>query len=359
MRIAPLLATAAAGLAFAGHAGATTVGGTFTYQDSDARGALLARPITGVPVEVWRTGFLGIWYRATTATTDASGSIRVSVPFTKNARYAVRVVARNEAAYTGAWTDPGSKVARTPTDSLDFTTAFTGLAAARFNAIETVRHGYQYARSHRDPRERDPIGPVGIGIGSITGISFYDPTADTIRLMPADLTNDAAILHEYAHFLEEQISSFAWIPSYHDGCIAKDIFGNTMKSPEHAWMEGFADYFSGVVRTLDPFGFTDAGGTPTPWALETPSCSFGHGGETVENDVAGSLWDLFDSVTDPGARPESFDSLSRYDRQVFEIFDHELDTYGHWPTPRDFRDAWMARGLPAAEFDSIRQAYGF
>src|SRR5262245_24322361 len=48
---------------------------------------------------------------------------------------------------------------------------------------------------------------------------------------------DFLILHEYAHFLEAQISKYAPLNFAHDGCTATSG-GTIVNSPEHAWMEG-------------------------------------------------------------------------------------------------------------------------
>jgi len=75
----------------------------------------------------------------------------------------------------------------------------------------------------------------------VTG-SWYDAPVDTVVINSADVDFDFLVLHEYAHFLEEMIRSFAPLPSTHDGCLA-NILGASVNSLEHAWMEGFADYF--------------------------------------------------------------------------------------------------------------------
>ena len=164
------------------------------------------------------------------------------------------------------------------------------------------------------------------------------------------VNHDFLILHEYAHYLEERISSFAPVPTVHDGCTTRDVLGNIANSPEHAWMEGFADYFAQAVGRSVPSGtLTGVSGTPGTARLESPSCpglpSTTIPGDAVENYVAGTLWDLLDQPGDPGSQNETHDNLARMDRQIFEIFDRELDVDGVWPNITHFRHAWMARGL--------------
>jgi hypothetical protein len=84
--------------------------------------------------------------------------------------------------------------------------------------------------------------------------TFYNPVTDWVMIDSSDVFNDYVILHEYSHYLEGQISGFAAVPLLHDGCFARDVFGGTINSAEHAWMEGFADYFVMMVASLQPAG---------------------------------------------------------------------------------------------------------
>jgi hypothetical protein len=77
---------------------------------------------------------------------------------------------------------------------------------------------------------------------------------DWVMIDSSDVFNDYVILHEYSHYLEEQISGFPAVPSLHDGCFARDVFGGTINSAEHAWMEGFDDYFAMMLASLQPPG---------------------------------------------------------------------------------------------------------
>ena len=46
------------------------------------------------------------------------------------------------------------------------------------------------------------------------------------------------------------------------------------------------------------------------------------------------------------------------DRQIFEIFDRELDVDGTWPNITHFRRAWMSRGLPGTGLGRIMAQLG-
>lgn len=63
-------------------------------------------------------------------------------------------------------------------------------------------------------------------------------TADT------DQFDDSVIIHEYAHFLEDEYSFSSSPGGFHDG--------NTVIDPRLAWSEGWANFFQGAVRTEFP-----------------------------------------------------------------------------------------------------------
>jgi hypothetical protein len=126
-------------------------------------------------------------------------------------------------------------------------------------------------------------------------------------------------------------------------------------------MEGFADYFAKAVARSVPEGtLTGLRGTPGASTLEQaqiqcPSLPTTIPGDAVELFVGGTLHDLSDQPGDVGSEREAHDTLARMDREIFEIFDRELDddVNGDWPTITDFRDAWMSRGLPSIELSRI------
>ena len=187
--------------------------------------------------------------------------------------------------------------------------------------------------------------------------TFYNPANDTLTINTEQVFYDMLVLHEYAHFVEETISAFPWSPTLHDGCVAKDAFGNVVNSGEHAWMEGFAGWFAQAVqRSSGGGGLRGTWGTPSVYALESPSCPpspAGVTGDEVENFVSGSLWDLFDQAGDAQLAAESADTLGRRDREVMQIMDKELEMSPSNPTILDFRNAWRARGLGAEALDQI------
>lgn len=386
------------------------VTGTFRYLDTDtdpATGQARRRPIAFAKVEIWRfaphVGPVWTWARDATTTTDANGSISVSMPFdTSGIVYSLRVTATNYAAVVwpndAVHTVPfhqepgepdGAHIRRTaafPGDTLDFSYDFTdGWTPQHFNIAETVRHGYDYVSARRDPRETDELPPVGVQPSSVTPTgTWYNAPFDTIVISSGDAFQDLIILHEYGHWVEEQISSLPWNPVAHDGCTATDTLGNVVNSSGHAWMEGFADYLAQAVDTSTPGATLTGTGsvsfTPPKPSLESPPTCPKLPAEFTPDEqeiiVAASLWDVFDAPGDnvtpsaPVPPSEPADGLSRHhvfggtpvDTLMIQILDRELDMAvnigGPMPTIFDFRAAWSARGLPLGALDDILNANG-
>jgi hypothetical protein len=372
---------------------AETITGGFQYADT---GGL--RPIAFAKVEIHRFAprfcidipFVGrqctawSWGLDATTTTDGNGSISVSMPFAASGVvYGVKIFATNYAAEV--WPDdvlhtvpfhrePGEPdgaiinlTASSPTDVLDFSYNFTEpWSAQHYNLAETVRHGFDYANARRDSNETDVVTQADVQPTPLTpgGSSWYNPVADTLVINSASTFNDFLILHEYAHFLEAHISSFAWIASDHSNpCIARDGFGNIINSAEHAWMEGFADYLAHSVDLFLPVGTLSGGLSMSKATLENqptpcPGLPASFTGDTSELRVAATLWDLLDDPSDPGSGTEVHDLIRDQDVVIFEIVDRELDTFGTWPTISHFYQAWVGRGHDCQALQQIFVQHG-
>ena len=393
-RLVLSLSILVAALGMAAPAQAETITGTFRYLDRDSRPSFLPdgtptttitrtpRPIVAAKVEIYARPPGANWGSSPVATarTDDSGAISVPVTQLPGTTYALRVYAFNDAAAvwqkvvlpTGPfWEEPGRPEgaairlpAPSPTGTVDFSWDFNDFwTAAHYNVADTIRLGRQYALARRHPVESasNPIPEVSVQPSSgWAGVSHYNFTIDQLLIKDNDMFDDVTLLHEYAHFLEEKISKFAPIASNHDGCKATmvgDATATPINSPEHAWMEGFADYFAAAVISSLPGGRTDVFGIATAAGLEAPpgifsvpSCTLVRStfpADTIELDVAAVLWDLVD-----GGFNESADTVSGRDEEIFRIFDQELSTPSD-PTIEDFRAAWVARGLPAAALGRI------
>jgi hypothetical protein len=245
--------------------------------------------------------------------------------------------------------NPPRQILNSPDDVLKFNFTFGDEASSiHYNLAEIARHGYDYANSHRAFGEGDQLGQVNIQPQSIP-LAYYNPVNDTINIDSAHQFEDVALLHEYGHYLEDQLSNFFPMPAEHNGCSAT-IAGVLVNSAEHAWMEGFADYFAQVVaQGLPPGTVNGENGTIPVDLLETPpNCSVASG-DKIEFFVAASLWDLFDGINSG----EPFDFIGGQDRNVFQILDNELDHLGRAPTIWDFYNAWVGRGLDVAALNRI------
>jgi hypothetical protein len=333
-------------------------------------------------LEVWRfaSGALGIWTwgRLTTVETDANGSFSTTTQLpAPGTVYAVRVLASNPAAVVFPqtvvdggpyWTEPGPTgnprqiKATLNGQVLDFSYDFTDRNRGKyFNIAETIRQAKAFVDARRDPGEHDAVPSVTVQPAALT--TFYNSPVAEIDLSSVATYTDMEIIHEYGHFIEAHIGSFAAIPSNHDGCTAT-IAGIDVSSPELAWMEGFSDWFAAAVDRAAPaarlVGFVDSSGygTPFPSQLEAPYCSLAPGTPrgSVENYVSGVLWDLTDD-DDPA---ESWDHATSQDLAILQIMDRELDA-GSLPasalaTIYRLAAAWKARGLPGSTLDTILDA---
>ena len=380
--LAATLALVLLALLGARDASAETVTGTFRYADRDAgTGAITMRPIVAAKVEIHRLRPRGVfWSHDATTTTDRSGRISLPMRFAEpGVKYAVKVFATNYAAVV--WPndflhtvpfhrEPGApdghafqRTAARATDVLDFSYDFREeWSSQHYNIAETVRRGFDYVAARRDPAERDRLPPAPVQPTSLTN-TWFNPIADTVVITTGDTFADLLILHEWAHFVEQHIGMFLPLPANHDGCNAR-LLGANLTYPGYAWMEGFADFLAHAVDLASPPGVLTGTGvrgtTFTRGQLEAPGpCSASPDGDRIELRVAGALWDLADTRSDPGALPEPHDTLARFDRHVIQILDRELDPppaiVRRAPELTAFRHAWMRRGLPGQALARIYQ----
>ena len=373
LRLATLLGI---GFIFTTSASAATVSGTFRYRDTTSpacqngvpSGCVALTPIAFANVEVWHRGTLPWNFWAPVAMTATNGLGQFSFSDTRgDGTYAVRVYASNYAAAAlisptvTFYAEPGfpgpaiNRSVTSATQAVDFSFTFSDATSPMFyNVAEVVRRGFDYAAARRQPGDPDALPRANIMPTSSTGnpanVSWYNPAAHMVVLSTSDAMRDFTVLHEYGHWLEAQLSSFAWIASSHDGCTALDVFGNVINSPEHAWMEGFATYFARSVASLLPVG-TLSGTTSS--SIENPASCSASTGDAIEDFVAATLWDLADAST-----TEPHDFVSGAATAIFQIFDKELDVFGISPTIWHFRNAWIARGRDVAGLDRIMSHHG-
>ena len=326
-----------------GVAAAETLTGSFTYQDAGGR-----RPLALATVDVMASDAGGSWFHLTTTRLGRDGRLRheVAPPGPPLRSYRLAIHAQTpvvEVLHLGTAAPfiarPGERTgaertvtAMTPFDVLDFgdfnfTDAFD---VSHFNVAQTIQLGRDYADARRAPGESDGIDPILVRT-YLALMSYTDLGVMHLDRSLMDL--DEVVLHEYAHHVQARIGALARVPTDHDGC---NINGGTLQMEDIAWSEGFATYFAHAVAATLPEGTTPLDFPPGA-RLETPGpCP--HPGDTVENFVQAALWDLVDSANESG------DRFCGRDREVFSIFDRELDDRFGAATADGFANAWRARG---------------
>jgi hypothetical protein len=361
-----------------GTARAETISGTFTFSDSDGTSS----PIRFATVEIWRfrPGPFGwwAWYADKTVSTNAFGRINEPMNFIQpGVVYGLRVFAKNRGVtvkiqdlYSPDFFrkpgEPGTAIEKrvnAASDVLDFSFNFADTYATNhFNIADAILHGFDYATAlpRRTPGFDDDIAPVTVLLAGI-GLTYYDPGSHLLRLNTFYAMDDFSILHEYAHYLEERISSFLGLASYHDGCIA--VAGAIdLASAGLSWMEGFASYFPQAVNRTVPGALQFApnmsvplGSTPAQ-ILESPSCPGSmlplH---ATEDFVGGALFDIIDGMSSS----EPNDRLCRtsdnpIDNKVFQVFDSIEVGFAN-PTLQNFVDGWVNHGF---DLPSLLSAFG-
>lgn len=353
LRVTSLAALALASTAAAAHA--ETIRGVLRYTDADGS----AKPIRNAKVEVWRLRPGAVfWGNDLTTTTDSMGALDAPIAFAGvGTKTALRVFATNDAAQVMTQDllvpfyrepgRPGTEIQRTTAtagDFLDFTFTFPDAwANNHFNIADAIKWARDYAGSRRDPRETDLINRVDVHFNSIN--TYYDPILHAVRLDPTFAMDDFTVVHEYTHYLEEQIGSFYGIASDHNGCTAFAA-GVDVRGAGLAWMEGFASYLPHAVqRATGALVAGPVSGSFSAATLENPACPATNlPPKALERPVAGTLFDLLDDPNEP------FDQLAKRDVEIFQIFDRELDLGWTNPTFDQFGAAWLARGLDAPQF---------
>ncbi len=358
-------------LFWAGATHAAVFQGTLQYEDlNPATGSSRNQPIVGVEVTAVRMSPFPVVTKGTT-TTDATGFFRMNFVAAAGELVVVVVKAENSAVVVhdtdlvagDPFTRQFQRIITSSGVTEDFSHVFTDRASSSaFNIAETLRRGQAFVNARRDPREMDSLGKVHAQPSPSIDLSFFRPgdglfLENTLMLNAGGLFQDSTLLHEYAHFVEHRIGSFMALPSFHDGCIASADAGRTvvLNSPEHAWMEAFADFFAAAVVRADPDAFQgnlDAGTIPLTTMEERPTCDSlpaSVHSDAVEMNVAAVLADLMDGAT-PG---EPWDRVADRVTTIIQIMDHEMDDGLDFPNIHDFRRAWRQRGLPVADLERI------
>jgi protocatechuate 3,4-dioxygenase beta subunit len=235
--------------------------------------------------------------------------------------------------------------------------------SAYFNIAETILVGWAYANGNRD--DTDSIGQVDVTYPSPgkTTTSYHSTWGEIYLTKPHQAEDnrdfgffDHAILHEYVHHLQSDISENDWSFTENED-VCDDGPGS-----EPAFAQGFAEYLAVVIankhRTGTQFLSQDIDRADY---YETPMRCSGAAGEDTPSGVGSVLWDLVDApVPDyPYSISEPFDTASGEDQIIFNILDKELDNLVDAPDLCEFEDAWRDRLSGAREqaIDPILEEY--
>ena len=281
--------------------------------DVTADGLNLSRPVK-VPI---REARVDVFNQLTgdvfsVADTDAYGNFRAIVP--TDPGYGIRVL--SQSALSGLVvadnTNDGaiyfvSPDVATEQSLLLVATDSTRISGA-FNVLEVLRQGNEFLRETESslvlPKLTVFWSPANttvngnLATGQIAG-TFFNAANNTAfilgdRDVDSDEFDDGVILHEYAHLLSERFSR-------DDSPGGEHVLGDIL-DPRVAWSEGWANFFSGLVRAnpiyRDSFGL--AGTAIQEHDLEENVPSGDQPGYWSEFSVHSVLWDLVDVREDGG-----------------------------------------------------------
>ena len=291
------------------------VGGRAFYEKIDLRldGLDFERPVM-IPI---RDAQVDVFSSATgqtvaVARTDRYGAFRALVPV--DGGYAVRVRSRsassdvvvaNNTARSGTYAVSGDIEPDRPPVLI---ARDAERVSGAFNILELIRQGNALLggldAGLRPPELTIFWSPANTRVlgnveaGEIGG-TFFDAGTDTAfilgdRALDSDEFDDAVILHEYAHLLASRFSR-------DDSRGGPHVLGDIL-DPRVAWSEGWANFFSGLVRE-DPI-YRDSTGTDGEQILEfdlEQNVPVGDApGYRSEFSVHSILWDLADDLSDAG-----------------------------------------------------------
>ena len=255
-------------------------------------------PATGQTVSVVRTDQYGAFH--TLVPVDASYGVRV-----RSRSSSSDVVVANNTAGSGTYAvSEDIQPDRPPVLIARDAERVSGA----FNILEAIRKGNARLGA-LDAGLRPPALTIfwspantrimgNVAEGQIGG-TFFDAGTNTAfilgdRTLDSDEFDDAVILHEYAHLLA---SRFSRDDSYGGPHVLGDVL-----DPRTAWSEGWANFFSGLVRE-DPI-YRDSTGTGGEEIIEfdlEQNVPVGDApGYRSEFSVHSILWDLVDDISDAG-----------------------------------------------------------
>lgn len=290
--------------------------------------------------------------------------IRVYTTNTAGVVYNAEV--RNNTSANAVYTSITATVPRTlPADALPVNLDVPmGAAAEAFNAFDCAIWAFDYIAAIDALAGLPPLAPLPQVIlfwepGSVAG-TFFDPGTNRVFLRGIvaddDGFDDDIVLHELGHFVSVNWSSDDSPGGFHSITDLLD--------PRLAWSEGWAHYFSSVVRAFANSRKPLQPGPPNPyfdpWTqvdvfsfgnsffdLEAPSFPTQTITDRNELAVAAGVWDVFDGVNEA-----PFDTIGAglggaKEIDVWQVLRVQIPAFTN-VTLEDFFKGWLIESAPDA-----------
>ncbi len=206
-------------------------------------------------------------------------------------------------------------------------TASASLGAGAFNILDQGVRGAQTVEALTGAAPVSPLVWYWFP-GNPSGTS-YAPSTKAISVLGTsadpDEFDDAVLLHEYGHYVLD-------VYSRDDSPGGVHVLGNSTLDLRLAWSEGWATFFSSVVRNDPVHVDTSGAGVRLAFEIEGPSFGTATRYDTNELAVAAVLWDAYDTDdADEGSGP-----LSGLLPAVWGVVS------GLATSPVSFEDFWIA-----------------
>lgn len=287
--------------AAAGTMGALVVTGVVQYEDrptdDGSAGAIVSRLVRGAAVAVVSDGDGAVLAAAVTAN-DGTYLLRYDAPpgapvhlltATTSTVATRRVRTIRVDGLVHGFASPSFAAAAMTTVPL-LVTDHSGVAPA-FNVFDMLVLGVDFAREALGVAAPAPV--LAMWSRGTTDGTYYVDRDNGIYLLGAsdddDGYDDAVILHELGHWLEDELGRSDSPGGPHDG---------TPTDPRLAWSEGFSTWFSLAVRGVPTYSDSNAGGGWV-WNAETSVTVANPSGDmnqqVGEDLISEILWDVSDA----------------------------------------------------------------
>jgi hypothetical protein len=296
---------------------ANSISGTFQYNDRTGNIA----PLREAKIIVYARDEFFIYQQIATALTDSSGFF--SATFDDNGDRPIKV-----AAYTINDTDAvadgdgyvyGWIVQLDVFGGGNFGTAivppsdYDMRAIWAFNDIGRTRAKLTNAGKH--PGSANVLWYMGSTEGA------YYNVGGEVHLKDGDADSDDTTIHELGHNYMYNVYNGNFPVS---DCPSPHFF-SAISGTNCAWIEGWADFLPLYINNDSVYSFST-----TEWTdVETRGGGTYDFGDRVEGNVAGALWDLYDT-SDDGSDTRSYPFMNIYTNMWFLHSDRFRQYWDHW-----------------------------